>query len=472
VPRAAHRVVLLVVAVLACLQLAAPSAGAAPIETLYATVGVDDAYVISLTHADGSKVTALAPGDYDIVVNDASDIHNFHLTGPGINLSTPIVTMLQTTWHVTFALGSYHYQCDPHSSIMFGDFVVVPPQTLTVTKAGTADGSVTSTPAGIDCGTTCSASFLQGTQVTLTATPATGATFVGWGGGSCSGTGTCVVALNADTTVTATFSLPPPPNTFPLVVARTGSGSVTSSPAGIDCGATCSTTYAAGTTVTLTATADPGSSFLGWSGACTGPNPCVVTLSAATAVTASFVIGSPPAKATLTVVRRGAGRGAVRSSPAGIVCPSACSASFATGAVVTLTATPAAGSRLASWSGACKGSGRSCKVTLSLASTVTATFALVPLRVWGVTVRPLHSAGRWRLHVGLRVSGPASLHVSVERGGHVLAARRSRVAAGSRSALLLLPRTARAGRYTVRVVASGAGSAAHASRTVSLPPRR
>src|SRR5690349_24936818 len=64
-----------------------------------------------------------------------------------------------------------------------------------------------SSPAGINCGATCSASFAEGTMVTLTATAAAGSTFTGWSGGGCSGTGTCSVSMGADQSVTARFAL-------------------------------------------------------------------------------------------------------------------------------------------------------------------------------------------------------------------------------------------------------------------------
>jgi hypothetical protein len=171
-----------------------------------------------------------------------------------------------------------------------------PQNTLTVSRAGTGSGTVTSSPAGINCGATCSAMFDTGTQVTLTAAAAAGSTFAGWSGGGCSGTGTCKVTLNADTTVTATFNTTPPVmHTLTVSPAGSGSGSVTSSPAGIDCGATCSHAYTAGTQVTLTATADSGSTFTGWSGGgCSGTSNCVVTLNSDTAVTATFTANPPP----------------------------------------------------------------------------------------------------------------------------------------------------------------------------------
>ncbi|MBU4351265.1 hypothetical protein KKH63_02965 [Patescibacteria group bacterium] len=78
---------------------------------------------------------------------------------------------------------------------------------LSVSKAGAGSGTVTSNPAGINCGSTCSASFNSGTSVTLTAAAATGSTFTGWSGAGCSGTGTCTVSMTAARAVTATFTL-------------------------------------------------------------------------------------------------------------------------------------------------------------------------------------------------------------------------------------------------------------------------
>ena len=81
---------------------------------------------------------------------------------------------------------------------------------LTVTKSGTGSGSVTSTPAGIDCGSTCEANFDDGASVTLTATAASGSTFTGWSG-PCTGTGTCSVTMNEARSVTASFTADSPP---------------------------------------------------------------------------------------------------------------------------------------------------------------------------------------------------------------------------------------------------------------------
>ena len=78
---------------------------------------------------------------------------------------------------------------------------------LTVSKSGTGSGTVTSNPAGINCGTTCSYAFAYNTMVTLMATPISPSTFVGWSGG-CSGMDTCSVTMNAAQSVTATFNSP------------------------------------------------------------------------------------------------------------------------------------------------------------------------------------------------------------------------------------------------------------------------
>lgn len=81
------------------------------------------------------------------------------------------------------------------------------PKTLTITKAGNGSGTVTSSPTGISCGSTCSKSYAHGTSVTLTATPSTGSNFTGWSGSGCSGTGTCTVSMTENRSVTANFTL-------------------------------------------------------------------------------------------------------------------------------------------------------------------------------------------------------------------------------------------------------------------------
>jgi poly(3-hydroxybutyrate) depolymerase len=157
--------------------------------------------------------------------------------------------------------------------------------TLTVTPAGTGSGVVTSSVGGIDCGATCTATFASGTAVTLSAVAATGSALSSWSGGGCSGTGRCVVTMVSDQTVTATFG----PASYGLAVTKAGNGNGTvTSDDGIDCGFLCSGTYLHGTALTLTATPTSGSSFAGWSGACSGTDDCVIDMTARQAVTATF----------------------------------------------------------------------------------------------------------------------------------------------------------------------------------------
>jgi len=95
---------------------------------------------------------------------------------------------------------------------------------LTVSKAGTGTGTVTSIPAGINCGTDCAETYSHGTSVILTAATDPTSTFAGWSGGGCSGTGTCTVSMTVATTVTATFTLitsPPPSFTDDPLQPRT-----------------------------------------------------------------------------------------------------------------------------------------------------------------------------------------------------------------------------------------------------------
>ncbi|MBK9032522.1 MAG: hypothetical protein IPL61_14630 [Myxococcales bacterium] len=241
---------------------------------------------------------------------------------------------------------------------------------LLVQRAGTGAGVVSSLPTGINCGADCGQAYTAGTTVTLTATPIGLSTFTGWSG-ACTGTGPCVVTMNTTASVTATFTI----NSYPvtIVTGGSGSGSVTSTPAGIACGADCTETYPATTLVALAATADPGSTFAGWSGGgCAGTSTCIVTVSAATTVTANFAT----TPTTLFVLRAGGGTGTVTSSPAGITCGVDCSESYASGAVVTLTAATSGGSVFTGWSGGgCLGTG-TCTVTMTTAQTVTATFDL------------------------------------------------------------------------------------------------
>ena len=153
-------------------------------------------------------------------------------------------------------------------------------RTLTVTVVGS--GTVTSIPIGINCGQDCSEAFTAGTNVTLVTSPAAGFTFSGWSGAGCGAT----VQMTQDRSCTATFTQNPPRT---LTVTLVGSGTVTSTPPGINCGPDCTETLPSGTVVSLVATPAAGQQLQAWSGACSGTASCVVQLDQSLSVTATFV---------------------------------------------------------------------------------------------------------------------------------------------------------------------------------------
>jgi plastocyanin len=71
-----------------------------------------------------TKVTSLKAGKYKIVIKDLSNIHNFHLKGPGVDKKTGVGPKGTFTWTVTLKKGTYKFVCDPHASIMKGSFKV------------------------------------------------------------------------------------------------------------------------------------------------------------------------------------------------------------------------------------------------------------------------------------------------------------------------------------------------------------
>jgi plastocyanin len=109
----------------AAVGLLLPGGSAAQPVKLFASVG--PAFEISLTDASGKRVTQLDPGTYEVVVSDKSDLHNFHLGGPGVNERTTVEFIGEMTWTVTLAVGQYEFQCDPHSTDMRGTFQVGTP---------------------------------------------------------------------------------------------------------------------------------------------------------------------------------------------------------------------------------------------------------------------------------------------------------------------------------------------------------
>ena len=73
---------------------------------------------------NGKDLKTIKAGTYKLKVQDKASIHNFHLTGPGVNKSTSVSGTGEQTWTVTLKKGTYKYQCDPHASSMNGSFKV------------------------------------------------------------------------------------------------------------------------------------------------------------------------------------------------------------------------------------------------------------------------------------------------------------------------------------------------------------
>ncbi len=116
------RIYLVLVAALAALAVAvAPASAALP--KLVGTVG--PGFTITLKKG-AVKVKTLKAGKYTVVIRDKSNIHNFHLKGPGLNKLTSVSFVGTKTWAITLKAGTYKYVCDPHASLasMRGSFKV------------------------------------------------------------------------------------------------------------------------------------------------------------------------------------------------------------------------------------------------------------------------------------------------------------------------------------------------------------
>jgi hypothetical protein len=247
---------------------------------------------------------------------------------------------------------------------------------LRVTKNGSGSGTVTSNPAGINCGTTeCQASFNEGALVKLSGTPTAGSKAVVWQ--SCPGTvnasNQCEVTISEAKEAIATFDL----EQHVLTVTKNGSGTgtVTSNPAGISCGsgAECHASFNHNALVKLTGSPAAGSKAVAWSGcdSVNGANECEVTISQAKSVEATFDLETHQ----LSVTENGTGSGTVTSNPAGIDCGDECSAEYAHGSEVTLSAIADLPGGSIAWSGCSSNPApEQCTVTMNAARAVTATF--------------------------------------------------------------------------------------------------
>lgn len=272
---------------------------------------------------------------------------------------------------------------------------------LTVSILNGGNGSVTSTPNGINCdnsGGDCEQTYDPGaaTEVTLTPTPASGYQFDHWTGNSDCLDGKVTMDRNLQCIAvfvpgSGTGSTPTPnagttPNADPtldgqvdLTVTTIGHGTVASEPADFDCGinATCVETYDVGKQVTLIPIPDPGWSFQGWEGDC--ETTAVLEMTTDKSCQAVFVPDTA-VQVDLTVTIEGAG--GVASIPIGIDCGDVddCTESYPQGSHVELSATPRVGHEFVGWGGDCAGLvGNPINVELETSKNCTAIFQTATL---------------------------------------------------------------------------------------------
>lgn len=157
---------------------------------------------------------------------------------------------------------------------------------LWVNKTGAGDGTIISDPPGIDCGQTCMAEFDFGTQVRLQPEPEPGSRFESWLGCVGDPDGACTFKHTRNSSITAIFEGGDPP--LRIRARGKGSGIVRSVPPGLWCGGDCSEPFPHGTKVKLIAEPEPLSVFKGWSGPCSGKDPCKVRVNGPMTVEARF----------------------------------------------------------------------------------------------------------------------------------------------------------------------------------------
>lgn len=244
---------------------------------------------------------------------------------------------------------------------------------LTVTKNG--QGTITSFPAGIDCGATCSGNFSAGTSVTLTATPQTGYTFESWAGDCISTALTCTLLMDDAETVVANFKAN---QTITFGAAPTivvgGAGTVSASGGASGNPVTFSST----TPAVCTTSGINGSSVAGVAaGTCTiaANQAGKADYNPAPQVTQSFVVTST-AGFILTINNLNLPGGSVTSNVGGINCGTVCSKSYTSGTIVNLQAIPLDGYMFSGWGDGCSGYANTCIVTVNAAKTVTANFEI------------------------------------------------------------------------------------------------
>lgn len=255
---------------------------------------------LATIHGGNTDDFAVDPSNGDIYVLHRPNVYQYDASGAGISGSPFGIGVVSNSSFGIAVDGTNHkvyVARQDRRDVVVYDAVVR--NALDVTVDGSLGGRVSDDGGGIvDCTSStgaCSTEYDSGSTVTLTATADDpGNTKVTWTGCDSVVGDDCIVTLTGDTRITTTFD-PIPRYTLDVAKDGTGTGSVAGSPGTIACGATCSEIFEENTEITLTATADAGSTFAGWSGGgCSGTDPCRVTLTGDTTVTATFTKDAVP----------------------------------------------------------------------------------------------------------------------------------------------------------------------------------
>src|SRR5208283_2175282 len=287
---------------------------------------------------------------YKIYYGTASETYTM-MADAGNSTTYNIINLANGTTYY-FAATAYDAMGEESADSNEVSMTAIQQYTLTAVLSGGGSGTITGS--GINCSSNCTATYNSGSIVTLTATANAGSTFTGWSGGVCTGTGLCSFNINSNQSVTAAFNTAA---SYTITASASSGGSI--SPAG-------TVPANAGTSPSFTVTPNSGYNIAN----VTVDNVSVGAVSSYSfsSIAANHTIAASfsPITYTLATSTTGTGSGTVASNPSGTV--------FNSGTAVTLTATPAAGSSFAGWSGACSGTSSKCTVTMNANATATATF--------------------------------------------------------------------------------------------------
>ena len=354
-------------------------------------------------------------------------VHTFNLTD-GAYPHGSLVQATDGSFYGTTIFGGGNSEGTVFRLVVF-DFM------LHVSTAGS--GNVTSSDGNINCGTACSYNYPNGTVVTLTATPAQGWALANWSGCDSVNGDLCTVTVNNARNVAATF-LP----LYLLSVSANGNGVVASNDGFINCGANCTHSYLAYTSVALTASPAQGWALTGWTGCdAVHGNVCDVGLYRARNVTATF------AATSLLTVTSGNG-GTVISGDGRIRCGNACTGIYPNGSMLALTAVPAVGFTLNNWNGCTSVQGNVCRIAINAPVSVSAAFAPSSVAFSSLTFTP--STARH----GSTAVGTLTLGSAAPSGGVIIHVSSSQPMMVRVPSILYIPGGASSFRFAAQVIGS------------------